>query len=316
MALDHFVSQVHLKNFYSPDLHGQLYAIRKSDLKVFFPHAEDVCRIEEGSTNNYLREPRAIEDFLKKIEPNYNKSMEMLIRGNVDQECIFTVAGFAAYIITCSPAAMRLQAANLGSMVGVQMDWMDHNGELPPLPPGVDRRKFHQGARKGVVEVVVDHKYPQAIGISNIHHFTSTFGNSSWDVIINDHKDNSFFTSDYPITMETSRDPRIRNRIVPLSPNLAVRFQPRWESRRANFDFTFQGFNHRIIHPGLEEISRLNRKIVRAAETTVFFRDRLPWIDAFVAKNHRYRTELCKRYGIVDGRMALLTSIDVVQGNF
>ena len=31
MALDHYVSQVHLKNFYSPALSGMMYAIRKSD---------------------------------------------------------------------------------------------------------------------------------------------------------------------------------------------------------------------------------------------------------------------------------------------
>ena len=35
MSLDHYVSQVHLKNFYSPALDGLMYATRKSDLKTF-----------------------------------------------------------------------------------------------------------------------------------------------------------------------------------------------------------------------------------------------------------------------------------------
>jgi hypothetical protein len=75
MALDHYVSQVHLKNFYSPALDGLMYAIRKSDLKRFTPKSQDVCRIEEGSTNAYLTEDRAVEEFLKDVEPRYNASL-------------------------------------------------------------------------------------------------------------------------------------------------------------------------------------------------------------------------------------------------
>lgn len=61
MSLDHYVSQVHLKNFVSPVLGHSLYAIRKSDLKPFTPTAQSICRIEDGSTNSYLREERAVE---------------------------------------------------------------------------------------------------------------------------------------------------------------------------------------------------------------------------------------------------------------
>jgi hypothetical protein len=72
MALDHYVSQVYLKNFYSPALDGLMYALRKSDLKRFPTKSQDVCRIEEGSTNAYLTKDRAIEEFLKEVEPRYN----------------------------------------------------------------------------------------------------------------------------------------------------------------------------------------------------------------------------------------------------
>jgi hypothetical protein len=69
LPLDHNVSQVHLRNFYSPTLGGIVYAIRKNDLKSFTTNAQSVCRIENGSTNPYLREERAVEEFLKGIEP-------------------------------------------------------------------------------------------------------------------------------------------------------------------------------------------------------------------------------------------------------
>ncbi len=78
MALDHYVSQVHLKHWYSPSLGKLMYAIRKSDLKSFTPKSESVCRIDEGSTNKYLEDERAVEAFLKTIEPKYNSSIEKI----------------------------------------------------------------------------------------------------------------------------------------------------------------------------------------------------------------------------------------------
>ena len=69
MPLDHYISQVHLKKFYSPVLGDRMYAIRKSDLKSFTSRSKDVCRTNDGSRNAYFDEDRAIEEFLKTIEP-------------------------------------------------------------------------------------------------------------------------------------------------------------------------------------------------------------------------------------------------------
>src|ERR1700685_3402274 len=80
LPLDHYVSQVHLRKFYSPLLGGErMYAMRKSDLKSFQPNSKSVCRIEDGSTNAYLKEDRAVEEFLKTIEPKYNEALSKLV---------------------------------------------------------------------------------------------------------------------------------------------------------------------------------------------------------------------------------------------
>jgi hypothetical protein len=81
MPLDHYVSQVHLKQFFSPALGSRLYATKKSDLKSFQCHSKDVCRIEDGSTNAYPINDRAIEEFLRGIEPNYDASISKLRQG-------------------------------------------------------------------------------------------------------------------------------------------------------------------------------------------------------------------------------------------
>ena len=103
MPLDHYVSQAHLRKFYSPALGNRLYAIRKSNLKAFTPDSGAVCGIHDGSTNAYLREDRAVEDFLKTIEPNYNAALDKLSAGEIDHQCVYTIAGFVAYVIVCSP---------------------------------------------------------------------------------------------------------------------------------------------------------------------------------------------------------------------
>ena len=99
MALDRYVSQVHLKRFYSPGLGGKLmHAIRKTDLCYFTPNSAAVCRIEDGNTSPFLQEERAIEEFLRGIEPKYNPSVEKLSTNSIDYECIYTIAGFVSYI--------------------------------------------------------------------------------------------------------------------------------------------------------------------------------------------------------------------------
>jgi hypothetical protein len=135
MALDHFVSQVHLRNFYSPDMGGKkMHAIRKTNLRRFLCGSEDVCRIEEGSTNNFLSENRGIEQFLKYIEPFYNNSIDKFRIGTVDADSIFVVAGFIAFVASCSPAAMRIHGEPLRSMVEGTANLLDARGELPPAP--------------------------------------------------------------------------------------------------------------------------------------------------------------------------------------
>ena len=83
MSSDHFVSQVHLKNFYSPILGNRRYAINKKNLKEFTPRSEDVCSIEDGSTNANLRENRAIDEFLKAIEPKYSTAVAKLASNKI-----------------------------------------------------------------------------------------------------------------------------------------------------------------------------------------------------------------------------------------
>jgi hypothetical protein len=186
MALDHYVSQVHLRNFYSPALNGLMYAIRKSDLRRFPTRSRDVCRIEEGSTNAYLMEDRAIEEFLKEVEPHYNASVAKLRKNKIDQQAIASLAGFAAYIIACSPAAMRIHSGPLKAELESTATILDAQGAFPKAPESLGGKRFSELLADGAVHFRIDPKYPQAVSISNILHYTSAFGNSPWEILHNE----------------------------------------------------------------------------------------------------------------------------------
>lgn len=292
MPLDHYVSQVHLRNFYSPALGGrQMYGFRKRDGHVFPCSSKDVCRIDNGSTNAYLLEDRAIEEFLTPIEPRYNQAVDQLKSGRADREAVYVIAGLIAYVSACSPTAMRLGADPLRNAVEATASILDSTGQLPPAPEAPGRKTMSQLISEGVVKVDVDPKYPQAIGISTILDRVGVWGNSAWDLIHNTEPDSPFFTSDFPAAIERAADGQILARIVPLNPDFSVRIHPDRVSRNMRQDMTFSAFRPRVLVAKPSLVRAVNESIARSAEELVFFRDHRDWVVPFLTKNARFRIE-------------------------
>jgi hypothetical protein len=291
MPLDHYVSQVHLKNFYSPALNGLMYAIRKSDLKCYQTKSQDVCRIEDGSTNAYLKEDRAIEEFLKNVEPRYNASLAKLREKKFDQECIFCIAGFVAYIVTCSPTAMRVNSSPLAATVKSVATMLDAEGALSKAPKSLGEKSATELFANGTLKFNVDPKYPQAIGVASIMYQVSLFGNSPWEILRCGEADCPFLTSDFPAAIEVVDLNTPINRIVPLAPDLAIRIRPDIRLRGTNPDLTFAKFEATPRQLKRAETHDLNRLIARCAEDHIFYRDHHKWTKDFVARNRRYRIE-------------------------
>lgn len=293
MPLDHYVSQVHLKQFYSPALAGkQMYGFRKRDDHIFPCQSRDLCRVQNGSTNEYLLNDRAIEEFLKTVEPKYNSALSELRAGKPSPEVVYVIAGFAAYITSCSPGAMRLHTDPLRSSVEATGKILDSQGQIPRAPVALGEKTFTELLASAEIEVTVDQKCPQALGISGILDRVGIWGNSNWDIILNEDALRSpFFTSDFPGAIEQSDNPGILNRIVPLAPDLAIRIRPNFAARELRQDLSFRAFGCRVIKPKFRDIRSVNQSIVRCAEELVFFRDRCDWIESFLNKNRNFRIE-------------------------
>lgn len=291
MALDHFVSQVYLRKFLAPDLGNRLYATRKSDLARFTPRTRDICRIEDGNTNNYLTDERVIEDFLRDVEPRFNASFDQFVEDIPEPEHIYSIAGIISYFMTCSPAAMRINSGPLRAQVEALARQLERQEELPQPPEELGDGTLSDMLNDGRVEIRIDPEFPGAIGIANILERVSLFGNSCWDLIYNSNEGAGFFTSDYPVAIEPTADPRVLSRFVPLSPSFAVRIIPDLAYSRAEPDFEFAGFRYRKIEIDAAEARRLNQLLVRCAEDLILAADWADWRPRFVENHRNFRLD-------------------------
>ncbi len=291
MALDHYVSQVYLKNFNSPKLGHLLHAIRKSDLKTFTPKSSDVCRIDEGNTNPYLQPERIIEEFLKSIEPKYNSALASVESRAIDLDTIYVIAGFISYVLTCSPAAMRINSAPYKNTVEETAKLVGSWGGIPEPLSELGGESLSELIEEGKVHSKIDPKYPQAQGISSIFNYIRSFGNFKWEILFNALEDNPFLTSDFPVAIEPTSDPRTRARVIPISPTIAVRIIPDIYLDREKFDFAFTNFSCTYKKIDRKQVLAVNRLIVQCAESLVFYRDEYDWIKKFVEKNSKFHIE-------------------------
>lgn len=289
MALDHYVPQVHLRRFLSTGPGARLNAVRKSDCVTFSPRTQDVCRIKEGNTNLYLQEPRAIEEFLKTIEPRYNAAVDALRGRSTDEADLHVIAGFVAYVATCSPTAMRINSESLRRVVEATAAIMDARGVLPPAPEELGGARLTDLLRNGTMQVDVDPKFPQSLGIDQIQRLAANFRTFSWELLHNTRGASPFVTSDFPVAIEPTADPRVFARLVPLAPDLAVRLVPTLPASTAGEEAANASGRRWHLSIGHDDVARLNRTIVRCAEDVVFYQDGASWVPKLVARNRQFR---------------------------
>jgi len=288
MALDHYVSQVHLKQFNNAD--GVLHATLKQSQKTFTNHSRAFCRIDDNSTNEYLSNKRAIEELLKIIEPKYDASLEKFRLGNPDPESVYVFAGFIASMMWYSPAGVRINKDPIERTLNEVGRRLDRQGKMPRAPDSMGGGTFSEMLDRGAIELNVNPKYPQAIGTTTLRTQIFSFGNFDWEILTNPFPDNAFFTSDYPVGIEPKGNQGIIDRVVPLAPDIAVRICPKPIDDEKIQD-NFAGFRYRTLTLKRQEVVAINRLIVRCAESIVFYPKQQPWISDFIKTNAGFRIE-------------------------
>ena len=145
--------------------------------------------------------------------------------------------------------------------------------------------------RRGLVAVDVDPKFPQAIGIASIIRNTVLFGNFHWEVLHSGFTDSPFFTSDFPIAIEETSDSTVLNKIVPLSPDIAIRIMPDRARKPGSEQVDFRNFSYSSRDLTRKQVGRINQLLVRCAEELVLLRDNHEWVFDFIKRNASFRIE-------------------------
>ncbi|KQY80844.1 hypothetical protein ASD35_03060 [Pelomonas sp. Root1444] len=268
-----------------------MVGIQKATLQAFPCNSQSQCRVMDGSTNEFLSEPRAIEELLKDVEPRYGSAIANLGAGSIGAFEIFAVSGFVAMVFLLSPTGRRLGSAPMDAIGNVTARMLDAHGKFGPPPPGLEGTSLTDLLDSGQVEISTDDRYPQAIGVTAFHDLINSLGNCNWEILANRHADSPFFTSDFPIALETTADLQLTNKVVPLSPNLAVRIWPTLGGHDVPQDFSFPRARWRFRSLSRSEVRHINSLIVQAADTAVYCQQRLAWTDGFIERHRHHRVD-------------------------
>jgi Protein of unknown function (DUF4238) len=309
MALDHYVPQVHLRHWLSGASGPLLNAVRKSDFFKFTPRTRDICAVPGGSTNRLLAEPRSIEETLASIEPKYNLAVANLLRAQFDQETIWTIAGFVACIMVASPTALRLYNPTHKAILREMAVILDRRGLLP----GSNAMRFTRRLAGGSLDFRVDGRFSQAVLAENMQGTIGLLTHGDWEILHNRFPDSPFFSSDYPIALEPSgTDSRINNKVIPLTPFMAIRIKPRADTKRHDEPFTDLTVRRRAVSRG--EVKQINSLIVRSAEEVVVYLGQHKWVLDFVDRNRKYWIDgVVTRRRVAERRVLYLTRQQIVE---
>lgn len=266
-----------------------MYAYRKSDLATFPCDARDVCRIQNGSTNEFLTEQRILEDFLKNVEPKYNRAAQALADEKFGFDEVLVIAGFAAFVLGCSPTAMRLGASSLSKLAATEIELIERMGDLPPPPPELGAASATELVRSGKLTIETDPKFPQGMGISQLPTLAKSLASFRWEIIKNpDSAATPFVTSDFPVATEAPGPPAIR--IIPLRPDLAVRIHP--VVRPPSLPDQLADFRYRVLLANPNAVRGINRSIVQSAENIIFSPLATTGFAKLVKKYAKFRLEM------------------------
>ncbi len=279
--------------------------VRKSNLNEFTPSPASVCAVNAGNTNPYFQNDRVVEEFLCLVENALPNALHAIRTRKLDNSAIFAVAGLMSTIYICSPAGVRIATEWVTNAHRTAISAVEDFGYLPPIPAGLQQfgGSIKDLLEVGAVELNVDSKYAQSIGISQILKQTSIFGNAKWEFLVSNDAQTTFLTSDFPLIAE--HNTKSMNWTFPLSPEIALKVTPNLQMKKLDPDLNFS-FNETVFTKySAAKVRALNKFIVMAAEDFVFSSSKETWLSNFVRKNRNFRTgvkhwplELDETYGL------------------
>ena len=299
MPKDHYVAQTYLKHFLDPELGNLLHAYNKGTLKHFTPTTKNICCAQDWDTNPYFEDERAIEHYLRVVEPKWNYGVEDIQSLLEYEEVKFFMAGYIAVLAACTPSTIRTLThatseiiAASGNILARQMqENPERFPDVEPLPSDI----FEQIMESGGLTAKVDPKHTHARTMQNLVNLQWHFYKSSWMVLKNE-TDNPFLTSDFPVAYYyPNLSSAIPYRYVPISPeyailiNLSLHDADRKAPKEPIKEYPITDINISEIKPKFSKI--LNKLTIQGAEKFIISAYDQPWIMQVVKRYKDWRMD-------------------------
>lgn len=299
MPKDHYVAQTYLKHFLDPKLGNLLHAYDKKGLKHFTARTRDICYAHDWDTNPYFQDQRAIDKYLKVIEPKWNYGVTDIHNLLKYEEIKYFMAGYIAVLVSCTPTSIRTlthateeMIASAGNILACQMQqYPERFPDSKPLPPDI----FEQIMAAGGLKAKVDPKHTHARTMQNLLDLQWHFYKSPW-MILDNETENPFLTSDYPVAYYYSKpQARIPYRFVPICPRYAILIKPSLDkadrkSPKEPFDkYPITETDICSIRPKFPKI--LNKLTIQGAERFIISAYDTPWIMKLVKKYKNWKMD-------------------------
>lgn len=299
MPRDHYVAQTYLKHFLDPALGNLLHAYDKTDLKHFTPTTKNICCAQDWDTNPYFEDDRAIDQYLRVIEPKWDHGVVDIQNLLKYEEVKYFMAGYIAVLVSCTPASIRTlthataeMVASSGNIIARQIqNYPERFPGAKPLPPDV----FEQLMASGGLVAKIDPKHTHARTMQNLVDLQWHFYKSPW-MILDNQTDSPFLTSDFPVAYYYPKPhSQLPYRFAPISPRYAVLIKPSLDDadRKAPKE-SFGKFPStetaiRSIRPEFPKI--LNKITIQGAEQFVISAYDAPWIMKMVKKYQNWKMD-------------------------
>lgn len=294
MSKDHYIAQTYLKHFIDPKFGTLMHAYRKHDLKYFTPTTKDICYEEGWDTNPYFQDSRAVDQYLKIVEPKWNRGVDNIEDLLRYEEVKYFMAGYIAVMASCSPTAVRTSTESIANIIASSGEMIAHQIQVQPeLFPDVKplpQETFDKIMETGGLKANIDPKFSHAQMISNLLDMQWHFYKSPWMILVNE-TDSPFLTSDFPVAYYYAKpESQIPYRYVPISPRHSILIKPSLEDANRKFPKEemkqFPNTTVDITAVKHKFVRILNILMVQGAESLVLSAKNESWIPNLV-KRHK-----------------------------
>lgn len=291
---DHYVSQTYLRHFANPN--GDIVPYYKNaQVVVGKPkRPKSICFETEGDTNKYFQNPRLLDEFLPAFENPWNNNIASLENGFLDKNIKFELAGYIAFLRSCSPTAKRLGQRMIAGAIEpmayeIGLSGLDKADYLSDKDKLALRNAFH----KREIEINIDRDFAHAQSMRALIGLLHRYYCSHWLVLINE-TNIPFITSDNPaILYYKDIHQQIAQTYLPFKPSMALLIAPDLDIARPNVEDVNRYDNSHNIFGVIKEscVNKFNEAIVKSAERLVLHQNKEDWLEQLVRQYSKWRVD-------------------------